>query len=60
MVEQSVVGVPGRLFWAETEKVKAGAPCPYMRISFGTLSEEQIVEGVRRMGLALSNVAARK
>ena len=58
LVENSVVGVPGRLFWAETAKAQAGEPCPYMRISFGTLSEEQITEGVRRMGVALRAVAA--
>jgi kynurenine/2-aminoadipate aminotransferase len=60
LVEHKVVGVPGRLFWSEVSKAKSGAPCPYMRISFGSLLDDQIVEGIQRLGCALQSVKDKK
>ena len=57
-VEHSVACVPGRLFWADQGAVARGAPCPYLRVSFGGLHEPQINEGFRRIAAALRAAAA--
>ena len=57
-VEHSVACVPGRLFWADQGAVARGAPCPYLRVSFGGLHEQQINEGFRRIAAALRAAAA--
>ena len=57
-VEHSVACVPGRLFWADQGAVAGGAPCPYLRVSFGGLHEQQINEGFRRIAAALRAAAA--
>eukprot|EP00197_Chlamydomonas_leiostraca_P013196 CAMPEP_0202877360 /NCGR_PEP_ID=MMETSP1391-20130828/30532_1 /ASSEMBLY_ACC=CAM_ASM_000867 /TAXON_ID=1034604 /ORGANISM="Chlamydomonas leiostraca, Strain SAG 11-49" /LENGTH=711 /DNA_ID=CAMNT_0049559387 /DNA_START=199 /DNA_END=2335 /DNA_ORIENTATION=- len=58
LVESRVVVVPGRPFWTDLDKAEAGAPCPYVRITFGAVPEELIDTGFQRLASALRAAAA--
>ena len=49
LVQQRVVVMPGRLFWADLHAAEEGQQCPYLRVTFGGLSEDLIIEGFRRL-----------
>ncbi|KAG1676629.1 hypothetical protein FOA52_008758 [Chlamydomonas sp. UWO 241] len=55
---QRVVAMPGRLFWADEAAQMRGDPCPLLRVTFGGLCEQDIHEGFRRLGAALTAAVA--
>ena len=44
-IEQKVVYVPGNTFMTDMDK-----PCSTLRLNYSTMSDEKIVEGIRRLG----------
>ena len=44
-VERKVVYVPGNTFMVDQD-----APCSALRLNYSTMSDERIVEGIRRLG----------
>ena len=44
-IEKKVVYVPGNTFMADMSK-----PCSALRLNYSTMSDERIVEGIKRLG----------
>ena len=52
-VEKKVVYVPGNTFMTDMSK-----PCSALRLNYSTMSDERIVEGVRRLGKVFTEALA--
>lgn len=52
-IEQKVVYVPGNTFMTDMSK-----PCSALRLNYSTMSDERIVEGVRRLGKVFGEALA--
>ena len=49
-IEQKVVYVPGNTFMTDMSK-----PCSALRLNYSTMSDEKIVEGIRRLGTVFAD-----
>ncbi|KAL6762697.1 pyridoxal phosphate-dependent transferase [Haematococcus lacustris] len=56
LVQQRVVVVPGRPFWTDIALAKGGAPCPFFRVTFGAVPEQDIEVGFARLAAAIRGV----
>ncbi|MCQ2440527.1 MAG: PLP-dependent aminotransferase family protein [Clostridia bacterium] len=50
-IEQKVVYVPGNTFMTDMNK-----PCSTLRLNYSTMTDERIVEGIRRLGKVFCNL----
>ncbi|KAJ9525826.1 hypothetical protein QJQ45_009302 [Haematococcus lacustris] len=56
LVQQRVVVVPGRPFWTDIALAKGGAPCPFFRVTYGAVPEQDIEVGFARLAAAIRGV----
>ncbi len=54
-IEQKVVYVPGNTFMVDMDK-----PCSALRLNYSTMTDEKIIEGIRRLGIVFHNALGSK
>jgi hypothetical protein len=50
----------GRPFWTDTARARAGDPCPFFRVTFGSGPEAELSRGMERLAAAIRAAAAER